>query len=151
MCAVKNSNIDFSSLLQQPLLFQHISDPYLIQRTQPLPGSPDDPCSWGGKSWSFCSDVVSHDRQQCGKEVGGAGVWWRKRKATEGPTRSSRKPSQTEGTSLSCCFLPVLLASWAIRSPLFPMSLLVNCSCPYISSKGHSLQLLQLMSFFFFI
>lgn len=60
---------------------------------------------------------MSRDRQQCGKEDGrrrrrrGKEGEREERKATEGPTRSSREPGQTEGTGLSCCFLPVLLAS----------------------------------------
>lgn len=70
MFCKNQNNIDISSLLQQLLLLPHISDPYLIQRAQPLPGYNDDPCSRGGASWSFCSDVVSRDRQQCGKENG---------------------------------------------------------------------------------
>lgn len=70
MCCKNQNNIDFSSRLQQLLLLPHISDPYLIQRAQPLHGYNDDPCSWGGESWSFCSNVVSRDRQQCGKENG---------------------------------------------------------------------------------
>lgn len=80
------------------------------------------------------------------------------RKATEGPTRSSREPGQTEGTSLSCCFLPVLgqlsnqvtslsrVASGQLFSSLslFSLSLLLSL----LSSQCHSLQLLRLMSFF---
>lgn len=59
--------------LLQPLPLPHISDPYLICGAQALRGYHDDPCSRGGERWSFCSDVVSRDRQQCGKEVGGGG------------------------------------------------------------------------------
>lgn len=73
MCCKKQNNIDLSSCLQHLLLLPDISDPYLIQRAQPLHGYHDDPCSWGGESWSFCSDVVSRDRQQCGKEEEGGG------------------------------------------------------------------------------
>lgn len=154
MCCKKQNNIDLSSCLQHLLLLllPDISDPYLIQRAQPLHGYHDDPCSWGGESWSFCSDVVSRDRQQCGKEEGGGrrGKGRRGRPQSDPPEAAE---SQTEGTSLSCCFLPVLLASWAIRSPLLPVSLLVNCSPPslflsLLSSQCHSLQLLRLMSFF---
>lgn len=73
------------AFLRQLLLFTHISDPYLIQKAQPLCGCRDDPCSWGGESWSFCSDVVSHDRQQGRKE--GKGRRGRPQRDPPGPDR----------------------------------------------------------------
>lgn len=135
MCYKKNNNIDFSlprlpAAAPPPPRYQwslsNTKGPALAW----LPWWPVFMRRWELIILFRCSEpwqaaVREGGRGEGGREGGGERE---ERKATEGPTRSSREPGQTEGISLSCCFLPVLLASWAIRSPLFPVSLLVNCS-----------------------
>lgn len=159
MCCKKQNNTDFSSFLQQLLLLllPDISDPYLMQRAQPLHGYHDDPCSWGGESWSFCSDVVSRDRQQCGKEEEGGR---RRRRGGGGHRRTHQKQQRARpdwgdqpflllpSRALGQLSNQVTSLSRVASGQLFSSLSLSFLFLSLLSSQCHSLQLLRLMSFF---
>lgn len=96
------------------------------------------------RRWELIILFQCSEPWQAAVQEGGRG--WRRGTRWEGEEGHSgthqkqqrARPDRGPGTCLSCCFLPLLLASWTFRSPLVPVSRLVNCS-----PLGH-------FSFFFF-